>query len=75
MKPEKIMNLLFPDLDFAYYLGFTKDNMETSLLFTFGAYISLLFIVILLIICVKALSKTEKFKAKAKDIIEKQKKA
>jgi hypothetical protein len=49
--------------------------MESSLLFTFGAYISILFIVILLIIAVKALSKTEKFRVKAKEIIEKQKKA
>ena len=69
------MNLLFPDLDFAYYLGFTKDQMESSLLFTFGAYISLLIIVILLVVGVKALSRIEKFKEKAKEIIEKQKKA
>ena len=75
LKPDTIMNLLFPDLDFAYYLGFTKDQMESSLLFTFGAYISLLFIVILLVIGLKALTKTEKFRAKAKEIIEKQKKA
>ena len=75
MKPDTIINLLFPNFDFAYQLGFTKDQMESSLLFTFGAYISLLLVVILLVIGVKALSKTEKFKIKAKEIIEKQKKA
>ena len=70
LTPDKLLPILFPDFDMAESLGFTKDQMESSLLFSFGAYISILLVVILLVAAINALRKVERFRVKASEIIE-----
>jgi hypothetical protein len=75
LSPDFLLNLLFPGFELANYLGFTKDQMESSLLFSCGAYLSIVIIVIMAIIFINLLKRVSKYREKAQKIIDKWKKA
>lgn len=69
LNADSLIELFLPEFDLPSHLGFTKDQMESSLLFSCGSFISMALILILVIIVLTVVKKIlPKYKEKIKGI-------